>query len=284
MSNDPGIVSPQTYPPQQAPPAAAAVLPALRIKGTLATAAVAVMVAQIANALPGSLNGEFQQTFNTVGSTADLDHGGVHDPRGGLRADVRSARRQASGTRKLVIGGAVARGASAHWSVPLAPERWRRCGSVRRSTAWVPVPSSRPRWPSSPPCTTMPRNGPAASRCGRASCPPARPSSPLLGGVFASHRAHGAGSYGVVAVLSASLTVVSASSWSAAEHKAAAGRRLDLVGPDHLRPGLILVLFGLVQGPEDGWGAPHVVFRLRRRHRSAGRVRRHRDARRVTRC
>jgi hypothetical protein len=26
------------------------------------------MVAQIANALPGSLNGVFQQTFNTVGS------------------------------------------------------------------------------------------------------------------------------------------------------------------------------------------------------------------------
>jgi hypothetical protein len=29
---------------------------------------VAVMVAQIANALPGALNGEFQQSFNTVGS------------------------------------------------------------------------------------------------------------------------------------------------------------------------------------------------------------------------
>lgn len=38
------------------------------IRGTLAAASLAVMVAQIANALPGALNGVFQETFGTVGS------------------------------------------------------------------------------------------------------------------------------------------------------------------------------------------------------------------------
>lgn len=39
-----------------------------RRAGTLAAASLAVMVAQIANALPGALNGEFQLTFNAIGS------------------------------------------------------------------------------------------------------------------------------------------------------------------------------------------------------------------------
>ena len=66
MDQDPGSPTPSTapaYPPPQAPP----VRPE-RIKGTLVAASLAVMVAQIANALPGALNGVFQQTFNTVGS------------------------------------------------------------------------------------------------------------------------------------------------------------------------------------------------------------------------
>ena len=50
-----------------APPATATIRPA-RVVGTLAAACVAVMVAQVANALPASLNGLFQSEFTTTGA------------------------------------------------------------------------------------------------------------------------------------------------------------------------------------------------------------------------
>ena len=44
--------------------------------------------------------------------------------------------------------------------------------------------------------------------------------------------------------------------------RAARGRRLDIWGQITFAIGLILVLFGLVQGPEDGWTAAHVLASL----------------------
>ncbi len=61
MHPDINAASP-TYPPSRTPPTRSSV------RGTLVAASLAVMVAQIANALPGALNGVFQETFGTVGS------------------------------------------------------------------------------------------------------------------------------------------------------------------------------------------------------------------------
>ena len=60
MHPDINAASP-TYPPSRTPPTRS-------VRGTLVAASLAVMVARIANALPGALNGVFQETFGTVGS------------------------------------------------------------------------------------------------------------------------------------------------------------------------------------------------------------------------
>lgn len=258
MSNDPGIVSPPTYPPQQAPPApsmtAAASLAPLRVKGTLATAAVAVMVAQIANALPGSLNGVFQQTFSTVGSqltwitAAFMIPVVVFELSFGLLGDR-------FGHKKLVMGGSLllAIGSLACALSPNVEAMW--VGSALNGLGAGAIFPASLALVAAVTTNARERARGIAMWAGFLSVGAAL--SPLLGGTLASLGSWRA-AYGVVAVLGV-LTVVLAL-LAAAEHKAAAGRKPDWWGQITFAVGLILVLFGLVQGPEDGWGASHVVF------------------------
>ena len=79
-----------SYPPSQAPPSqpppasAAADLRPSRVRGTLVASSLAVFVAQVANALPGSLNGVLPGDFRDRRLAADLDHRSLHDSRGGI--------------------------------------------------------------------------------------------------------------------------------------------------------------------------------------------------------
>ena len=265
MSTDPRIVPPQTYPPQQAPraepsPAEAATdaarltLPRLRVKGTLATAAVAVMVAQIANALPGSLNGEFQTTFNAVGSQLTLIAAAfmipvvVFELTFGLLGDK-------LGHKKLVMGGSLlmAIGSLVCTLAPTVEAMW--IGSALNGLGAGAIFPASLALVAAVTHDARARAKGIAMWAGFLSVGAAL--SPLLGGTLASLGSW-RGAYGTVAVLSV-LTVILAL-LVAAEHKAAQGRKPDWWGQITFALGLILVLFGLVKGPEDGWGAPHVIF------------------------
>ena len=276
MSTDPGTVSPQTYPPQQAPPSGAATdaatdaaqlaLPRLRVKGTLATAAVAVMVAQIANALPGSLNGEFQTTFNAVGSQLTLIAAAfmipvvVFELTFGLLGDK-------LGHKKLVMAGSLlmAIGSLVCTLSPTVEVMW--IGSALNGLGAGAIFPASLALVAAVTHDARSRAKGIAMWAGFLSVGAAL--SPLLGGTLASLGSW-RGAYGAVAVLSV-LTVILAL-LVAAEHKAAQGRKPDWWGQITFALGLILVLFGLVKGPEDGWGAPSRPLLLRRRHRSAGRL------------
>ncbi|HEY5857404.1 MAG TPA: MFS transporter, partial [Aldersonia sp.] len=83
--------------------------------------------------------------------------------------------------------------------------------------------------------------------------------SPLLGGMFAEI-GWWRGAYAVVALVSLFAAALTLS--RAAESEPQPRRKLDLWGQITFAPGLILMLFGLVQGPEDGWTASHVVTAL----------------------
>jgi EmrB/QacA subfamily drug resistance transporter len=265
MSTDPRTVPPQTYPPQQAPPAAQSpaeaatdaaqlALPRLRGKGTLATAAVAVMVAQIANALPGSLNGEFQTTFNAVGSQLTLIAAAfmipvvVFELTFGLLGDK-------LGHKKLVMGGSLlmAIGSLVCTLAPTVEAMW--IGSALNGLGAGAIFPASLALVAAVTHDARARARGIAMWAGFLSVGAAL--SPLLGGTLASLGSW-RGAYGTVAVLSV-LTVILAL-LVAAEHKAAQGRKPDWWGQITFALGLILVLFGLVKGPEDGWGAPHVIF------------------------
>ncbi|MGY3380052.1 EmrB/QacA subfamily drug resistance transporter [Arthrobacter sp. TE12231] len=265
MSTDPRTVPPQTYPPQQAPPAAQSpaeaatdaarlALPRLRVKGTLATAAVAVMVAQIANALPGSLNGEFQTTFNAVGSQLTLIAAAfmipvvVFELTFGLLGDK-------LGHKKLVMGGSLlmAIGSLVCTLAPTVEAMW--IGSALNGLGAGAIFPASLALVAAVTHDARARARGIAMWAGFLSVGAAL--SPLLGGTLASFGSW-RGAYGTVAVLSV-LTVILAL-LVAAEHKAAQGRKPDWWGQITFALGLILVLFGLVKGPEDGWGAPHVIF------------------------
>lgn len=265
MSTDPRTVPPQTYPPQQAPPAAQSpaeaatdaaqlALPRRRVKGTLATAAVAVMVAQIANALPGSLNGEFQTTFNAVGSQLTLIAAAfmipvvVFELTFGLLGDK-------LGHKKLVMGGSLlmAIGSLVCTLAPTVEAMW--IGSALNGLGAGAIFPASLALVAAVTHDARARARGIAMWAGFLSVGAAL--SPLLGGTLASLGSW-RGAYGTVAVLSV-LTVILAL-LVAAEHKAAQGRKPDWWGQITFALGLILVLFGLVKGPEDGWGAPHVIF------------------------
>ncbi|GAA2145231.1 MFS transporter [Arthrobacter humicola] len=265
MSTDPRTVPPQTYPPQQAPPAAQSpaeaatdaaqlALPRLRVKGTLATAAVAVMVAQIANALPGSLNGEFQTTFNAAGSQLTLIAAAfmipvvVFELTFGLLGDK-------LGHKKLVMGGSLlmAIGSLVCTLAPTVEAMW--IGSALNGLGAGAIFPASLALVAAVTHDARARARGIAMWAGFLSVGAAL--SPLLGGTLASFGSW-RGAYGTVAVLSV-LTVILAL-LVAAEHKAAQGRKPDWWGQITFALGLILVLFGLVKGPEDGWGAPHVIF------------------------
>lgn len=247
-------LSPQSYPPPQAPPSSA-VRPS-RVKGTLAAASLAVMVAQIANALPGALNGEFQLTFNTFGSqltwitAAFMIPVVVFELTFGVLGDK-------FGHRKLVVGGSmlVVLGSLVCTFSPTIQAMW--IGSAINGLGAGAIFPASLALVASVARTMQERVRGIAIWAGFLSAGSAL--SPLLGGVFAGF-GWWRGAYAVVALVSVAALILTV--LRAQEAKVAQERRLDLWGQITFALGLILVLFGLVQGPEDGWTATHVVTSL----------------------
>jgi MFS family permease len=232
-------------PSSQGPTAGAARTPGYA--GTLAAACGAVFVAQVANALPASLNGLFQEDLHTHGSqltwitSAFMVAVVCFEFTFGVLGDLFGRRRLVvAGTGLVAVGSAVA---------ALAP-------SVQ--VLWVGAAlnglGAGAMFPGSLTAITAvardlrQRAHAVALWSGCLSAGAAL--SPLLGGMFAKVGSW-RGSFWVLvglAVVSMVLTRL-----LAAESKAPEGRRIDVSGQITLALGLILVLYGAVEGPESGW-------------------------------
>ncbi|MET1042766.1 MAG: MFS transporter [Microbacteriaceae bacterium] len=205
------------------------------------------MLAQLANALPGSLNGLFQETFNTVGSqltwitAAFMIPVVVFELTFGVLGDK-------FGHRKLVVGGSllVFVGSVVCAVAPTVEVMW--IGSAINGLGAGAIFPASLALVAAVTHDSRERAKAIAMWAGFLSAGAAV--SPLLGGVFASLGSW-RGSYAVVGVLG--LVTVGLAYWKAIESAKAEDRRLDPWGQVTFAIGLILVLFGLVQGPEDGW-------------------------------
>lgn len=235
----------------QAPAAGGARTPGYA--GTLAAAFGAVFVAQVANALPASLLGEFQRTFSTQGSqltwitAAFMVAVVIFEFTFGILGDL-------FGRKKLVASGAalIGVGAVVSATAPSVHVMWLGAavnglgagalfpGSLALVAAVTHTPAQRARA--------------IAIWAGFLSAGAAV--SPLVGGVFANASSW-RGSYWVLAL--AALVSVLATLALSAESTAPEGRRLDLPGQVTFAVGMFALLYGAVQGPEDGWSQTHVV-------------------------
>ena len=227
-----------------------------RVVGTLAAACVAVMVAQIANALPASLNGLFQQEFDTTGSqltwitAAFMIAVVVFELTFGVLGDLFGRRRlQAYGAALLIVGSVVSAVA------PTVQVLW--VGAALNGLA------AGAMFPASLALVAAVTHTPQARARGIALwagfLSAGAAVSPLLGGVFADV-ASWRGSFLIVAGLA--VVTVAVTLLLSAESTAPEGRGLDIPGQITFAIGLIAVLYALVQGAEDGWTQPHILLAL----------------------
>ncbi|MEU1213411.1 MFS transporter [Streptomyces sp. NPDC005790] len=215
--------------------------------GTLTAACGAVFVAQVATALPASLNGLLQQDLSTHGSqltwiTAAFMIAVVcFEFTFGVLGDL-------FGRRKLVVGGTllVAAGSTVAALAPTVQVLWIGA-ALNGLGAGAMFPGSLTAI-TAVTRTSRQRAHAVAVWSGFLSAGAAV--SPLLGGMFAKIGSW-RGSFWVLvglALISAVLTQLLAT-----ESKAPAGRKLDIPGQITFAAGLILVLYGAVEGPESGW-------------------------------
>ncbi|MGW1085037.1 MFS transporter [Streptomyces sp. NPDC002596] len=222
--------------------------------GTLAAACCAVFVAQVANALPASLLGLFQQDLNTHGSqltwiTAAFMIAVVcFEFTFGVLGDLFGRR------RLIVVGtGMVAVGSVVAALAPTVQVLWigaalNGLGAGAMFPASLTAITAVTR-------TMRERAHAVAVWSGFLSAGAAV--SPLLGGMFAKVGSW-RGSFWVLvglALVSMVLTLVLAT-----ESKSPEGRKLDVPGQITFALGLILVLYGAVEGPESGWTTLPVIL------------------------
>ncbi|MFE1428131.1 MFS transporter [Streptomyces sp. PDY-4] len=215
--------------------------------GTLAAACGAVFVAQVANALPASLNGLLQQDLNTHGSqltwiTAAFMIAVVcFEFTFGVLGDL-------FGRRRLVVAGTalVAAGSAVAAMAPSVQVLWIGA-ALNGLGAGAMFPGSLTAISA---VTRGMRERAHAVAVWSGFLSAGAAVSPLLGGMFAKVGSW-RGSFWVLlglALASMVLTLVLAT-----ESKAPEGRRLDVPGQITFAIGLILVLYGAVEGPESGW-------------------------------
>ncbi|MEV7976864.1 MFS transporter [Streptomyces sp. NPDC086519] len=221
---------------------------------TLAAACGAVFVAQVANALPASLNGLFQEDLNTHGSqltwiTAAFMIAVVcFEFTFGVLGDL-------FGRRRLVVAGTalVAVGSTVAALAPTVQVLWIGAGLNGLGAGAM--------FPGSLTAITALSRGmrqrahAVALWSGFLSAGAAV--SPLIGGMFAKIGSW-RGSFWVLvglALVSMVLTLVLAT-----ESRAPQSRRFDVSGQITFAIGLVLVLFGAVEGPESGWGTLPVML------------------------
>ncbi|MEU9094149.1 MFS transporter [Streptomyces sp. NPDC048428] len=215
--------------------------------GTLAATSCAVFVAQVANALPASLNGLFQEDLNTHGSqltwiTAAFMVAVVcFEFTFGVLGDR-------FGRKKLITAGAglVAIGSAVAAVAPSVQVLWVGA-ALNGLGAGALFPGSLTMLAS---VTRTPRERAQAVALWSGFLSAGAALSPLLGGVFAEVGSW-RGSFWVLVALAVASMVLTLSLTS--ESKSPEGRELDVPGQITFAIGLILVLYAAVEGPESGW-------------------------------
>ncbi|GED84250.1 MFS transporter [Streptomyces sp. 6-11-2] len=238
----------------QGPTAGAARTPGYA--GTLAAACGAVFVAQVANALPASLLGLLQEDLRTRGSqltwiTAAFMIAVVcFEFTFGVLGDLFGRRRLvAAGTALVAVGSTVAALA------PTVQVLWIGA-ALNGLGAGAMFPGSLTAITA---VTRSMRERAHAVALWSGFLSAGAAVSPLLGGMFAKVGSW-RGSFWVLvglALVSMVLTLVLVT-----ESKAPDGRKLDVAGQITFALGLILVLYGAVEGPESGWTALPVILAL----------------------
>ncbi|MFF5607468.1 MFS transporter [Streptomyces cellulosae] len=215
--------------------------------GTLAAACGAVFVAQVANALPVSLNGLFQEDLQTRGSqltwiTAAFMIAVVcFEFTFGVLGDLFGRRRLVMAGTALVVAGSTVAALAPTVQVLWVGAALNGLGAGAMFPGSLTAITAVTR-------TAKERASSVALWSGFLSAGAAV--SPLIGGMFAKIGSW-RGSFWVLvalAVVSMALTALLAT-----ESKAPEGRRLDVPGQVTFAIGLILVLYGAVEGPESGW-------------------------------
>lgn len=222
--------------------------------GTLAATCSAVFVAQVANALPASLNGLFQEDLNTHGSqltwitSAFMIAVVCFEFTFGVLGDLFGRKRLiAAGATLVAVGSTVA---------ALAPDvhvLWIGA-ALNGLGAGAMFPGSLTML-ASVTRTTRERAHAVALWSGFLSAGAAL--SPLLGGAFAEVGSW-RGSFWVLvalAVASMILTLVLTT-----ESRSPEGRELDIPGQIAFAIGFVLVLYAAVEGPESGWTTLPVIL------------------------
>ncbi|MGW4108759.1 MFS transporter, partial [Streptomyces sp. NPDC004976] len=215
--------------------------------GTLAAACAAVFVAQVANALPVSLNGLFQQDLNTHGSqltwiTAAFMIAVVcFEFTFGVLGDL-------FGRRRLILAGTalVAAGSTVAALAPDVQVLWIGA-ALNGLGAGAMFPGSLTSISS---VTRSARERAQAVALWSGFLSAGAAVSPLVGGMFAKVGSWRGSFWVLVGLALASMVLTAVLS---TESKAPEGRRLDIPGQITFAIGLILVLFAAVEGPESGW-------------------------------
>lgn len=214
---------------------------------TLAATSCAVFVAQVANALPASLNGLFQEDLHTHGSqltwitSAFMVAVVCFEFTFGVLGDR-------FGRKRLITAGAalIAAGSAVAALAPSVQVLWVGA-AINGLGAGALFPGSLTMLAS---VTRTPRERAHAVALWSGFLSAGAAVSPLIGGAFAKVGSW-RGSFWVLvalALLSVVLTLALTS-----ESKSAEGRELDVPGQITFAIGLILVLYAAVEGPEAGW-------------------------------
>jgi len=223
-----------------------------RYLGTMAATCLAVFVAQYTNAMPGALNGTFQQVFHAAGtqlqwiSAASMIPVVVFELTFGVLGDLWGRKKllfvgiglavlgsvviTLAQTVQMMWAGQVIIGLGAGIMFPI---------SLSLIAAVTPDLRTRARsiaiWAG---CLSI---GAAAS--------------PLVAG-FAAEHGHWRAAYVVAAVIAVIAMLLT---FGVTESSAPEGRVLDIPGQITFALGLTLVLFAIVQGSEVGWAKPEIV-------------------------
>lgn len=215
--------------------------------GTLAATSCAVFVAQVANALPASLNGLFQEDLNTHGSqltwitSAFMIAVVCFEFTFGVLGDR-------FGRKKLIIAGAalIAVGSTVAAVAPSVQVLWIGA-AINGLGAGALFPGSLTMLAS---VTRNARERAQAVALWSGFLSAGAAVSPLIGGAFAKVGSW-RGSFWVLVALSVLSIVLTLSLTS--ESRSVKSRELDVPGQITFAIGLILVLFAAVEGPESGW-------------------------------
>lgn len=245
MTNPPATASPGRLTPPTSP--------VVGYSGTLIAACAAVFVSQAISALPASLNGLFQSSLNISGiqltwiTAAFMVTVVVFEFTFGVLGDM-------YGRKKLVLGGALLAVAGSVVSA-LAPSvevLWIGA-AINGLGAGAMFPGSLSLVAA---ITHSPEQRAKAVAMWAGSLSLAAAFGPLAGGIISSG-GNWRLSYWFLAGIAVIALVLTA--LLAVESSAPEGRKLDVPGQITFALGLLLVLYAVIQGAEQGWGSPMII-------------------------